>query len=51
MFLLQYNPTPHRVAGLKALPHSVGAVRSYFGSTGFGTPGQLVQIDAIAYAE
>jgi enamine deaminase RidA (YjgF/YER057c/UK114 family) len=24
-------------------------VRSYFGSTGFGTPGQLVQIDAIAY--
>src|SRR6185436_18597262 len=26
-------------------------VRSYFGCTGFGTPGQLVQIDAIAYAE
>jgi len=26
-------------------------VRSYFGSTGFGTPGQLVQIDAIAYAD
>jgi enamine deaminase RidA (YjgF/YER057c/UK114 family) len=26
-------------------------VRSYFGSTGFGTAGQLVQIDAIAYAE
>lgn len=24
-------------------------VRSYFGCTGFGTPGQLVQIDAIAY--
>lgn len=24
-------------------------VRSYFGTTGFGTPGQLVQIDAIAY--
>lgn len=26
-------------------------VRSYFGSTGFGTPGQLVQIDAIAYVD
>ena len=26
-------------------------VRSYFGSTGFTTPGQLVQIDAIAYVE
>src|SRR5258705_3928980 len=24
-------------------------VRSYFGCTGFGTPGQLLQIDAIAY--
>jgi hypothetical protein len=24
-------------------------VRSYFGSTGFGTPAQLLQIDAIAY--
>jgi 2-iminobutanoate/2-iminopropanoate deaminase len=24
-------------------------VRSYFGSTGFATPGQLLQIDAIAY--
>ena len=24
-------------------------VRSYFGCTGLGTPGQLVQIDAIAY--
>ena len=26
-------------------------VRSYFGSTGFGTPGQLLQIDAIAYVD
>jgi len=26
-------------------------VRSYFGCTGFGTPGQLVQIDAIAYVD
>ena len=26
-------------------------VRSYFGSTGFATPGQLVQIDAIAYVD
>ena len=41
MFLLQYNPALHRVAGPKP----------YFGSSGFGTPGQLVQIDAIAYAE
>ena len=26
-------------------------VRSYFGCTGFATPGQLVQIDAIAYVD
>jgi enamine deaminase RidA (YjgF/YER057c/UK114 family) len=26
-------------------------VRSYFGTTGFATPGQLLQIDAIAYVE
>jgi enamine deaminase RidA (YjgF/YER057c/UK114 family) len=26
-------------------------VRSYFGSTGFGIPGQLLQIDAIAYVD
>ena len=26
-------------------------VRSYFGCTGFATPGQLLQIDAIAYVE
>jgi 2-iminobutanoate/2-iminopropanoate deaminase len=26
-------------------------VRSYFGATGFGRPGQLVQFDAIAYVE
>jgi len=26
-------------------------VRSYFGSTGFSTPGQLLQIDAIAYVD
>ena len=26
-------------------------VRSYFGSTGFGTAGQLLQIDAIAYVD
>ena len=26
-------------------------VRSYFGATGFATPGQLLQIDAIAYVD
>jgi enamine deaminase RidA (YjgF/YER057c/UK114 family) len=26
-------------------------VRSYFGTTGFATPGQLLQIDAIAYVD
>jgi len=26
-------------------------VRSYFGSTGFPHPGQLLQIDAIAYVD
>ena len=26
-------------------------VRSYFGSTGFGNAGQLLQIDAIAYVD
>jgi hypothetical protein len=26
-------------------------VRSYFGSTGFPTPGQLLQLDAIAFVD